>query len=115
MEGQVQCKIASLEDKIQKLTREIKDMETKSSLSQKQTKDCIKIVSKLASNYIILINSRLKDLYDDLEEKKEAVQEEKEILLRKEYGKKAFRSRRDLLLTCMVVDILPAECSEHVH
>ncbi|GJW39278.1 hypothetical protein Tco_0065123 [Tanacetum coccineum] len=93
MEGQVQCKIASLEDKIQKLTREIKDMETKSSLDDK----------------------KLKDLYDDLEEKKEAMQEEKEILLRKEYGKKAFRSRRDLLLTCMVVDILPAECSEHVH
>ncbi|GJX43726.1 triosephosphate isomerase, chloroplastic, partial [Tanacetum coccineum] len=45
----------------------------------------------------------------------EAMQEEKEILLRKEYGKKAFRSRRDLLLTCMVVDILPAECSGCFH
>ncbi|GJX50617.1 hypothetical protein Tco_0277462, partial [Tanacetum coccineum] len=101
--------IASLEDKIQKLTREIKDIETKSSVSQEQIEDCMKKVSKLqteaeshmslkkerddkvkklyeehnlgslsrapfsnevASNYIIRIKSRLKDLYDDLEEKK---------------------------------------------
>nr|GEU84341.1 DNA repair protein RAD50 [Tanacetum cinerariifolium] len=110
--------IASLEDKIQKLTREIKDIETKSSVSQEQIEDCMKKVSKLqteaeshmslkkerddkvkklyeehnlgslsrapfsnevASNYIIRIKSRLKDLYDDLEEKKKARNEELQV------------------------------------
>lgn len=108
-------RIAVLDDKINKSKREVEDLETKSSLSQKQINDYAVKVSKLqteaesymslkkerdmkiqelyrqhnlgslpkipfsnevASNHISRINSRLKDLDRDLDEKKKSRDEE---------------------------------------
>ena len=51
--------IASLEDKVQKLTREIEDIETKGSVSQKRINDYTKKVIKLqteAEVYILILH-----------------------------------------------------------
>ncbi|PWA83573.1 DNA repair protein Rad50 [Artemisia annua] len=63
--------IASLEDKTKKLTREIEDIETKGSVSQKRIDDYTKKVIKLqteAESYMSLKNERddkIKKLYED--------------------------------------------------